>query len=199
MDIEERAKETLEPYLPRFFKCVEAGLERYAQNPDRRDHCRRTGSNTRWDYIWVELHKEFDDDAGIRITQEHGSSIMNIHDKFELRVKKLDKRFLPHNIITQRNLFTVEEIQQPHLPGMEPPASIELGYRFNDEETRITYRVYLRRPAGLNQHKWVLELEPEVAEVQEGPAPEKAPAQVKRVRVKNTSPAEEIAGGTDGN
>jgi hypothetical protein len=198
MDMEERAPEILEPLLPRFFKCVEVGLERYAQDLNRRDHHKRTGSNIRWDYICTELTKEFDDVEGVTITRAHSSFSMDICGELDLRVKKLDKRFLPHNIITQRNLFTVEEVKQPHLPGMEPPKRIELGYRFNDEETRTTYRVFLRRPAGLNRHRWVIELKPEMAEVAEVPA-EQTPAQNKRVHIKETSPAEEVVGETDGN
>jgi len=154
---EDEARQELEPYLERMYRCVDEALSDYHQGYAvlRNVTTKRSDSSIRNDMIVNNLLAEFDGDAGVEFLYIHGRYLMLVGN-YVIRVKKLNKNLLSSNVQTRFVLEFLDQ-QQPSLPGMEPPTNLDLGYNFtNDLDTE--YGVFFRCPDGSKRCNWHIEL-----------------------------------------
>ncbi len=153
---EEEARQELQPYLDRMYRCVDEALNEYHLGYAllRTVTTKRSNSSIRNDMIVNKLLAEFDGDPDVTFIYIHGRYLMLVGN-FVIRVKKLNKNLLSSNIQTQFVLDFVDQ-QYPSLPGMGSPTSLDLGYKFNND-VETNYGVFLRCPDDERNH-WHIEL-----------------------------------------
>jgi hypothetical protein len=173
---ESDARNRFDPFMDRLHRCVTGAIHEY-RDPDyaklRTNLSTRSDSSNINDLIWAKLRAEFEEE--FRFTERRNRRTMHVGDDFNLRVKKLDPKMRPRNIVTQLVLdFLEQHPQQLRLPGLDPPTNVDLGYRLSGvAQTEID--VYLRCPKNKKDYHWMIELEEPVVAVPASPAAAPSP------------------------
>jgi len=194
------AEQYFAPYMSQLYQAVSTAITFYRSSPMfldlRADFTKRSHSSNLNDLIWKQLRVAFEDGGEATFHNRGNRQLMRIGD-YALRVKKLDGAMRPQNHPTQAVLeFLEQRFEQLHLPGMEPPTNLDLGYRLTGPG-EDTLEVYLRCPKGLKAYNWLCPLpepsEPSVAEEVPDVAAEPAvPPRRVRLREEEMEEREEV-------
>jgi hypothetical protein len=198
-----QAQSDLGPYVARLKSCVERAIREFMG--DHAPHLykleTRTQANILRDYIIANIRAEFpDDEPGVSHIRKSNLYLLNIHNRYYLRFKKLDRRHRTRNHPTQLSLDFL--LQQPLqlFPALEPATNLNVGYQ--PGVTLASSSVWITCPDGdILDWKWGLSesAEPTQLVVTEV-ATEARPAThgASRVHPKRTAKQAEQADGSNG-
>lgn len=155
----EQAQKDFGEDMPEFVDSVRTAWGRYLKDHAEFRHAyeKRTQANIVHDYITTELSARFADHPSWypRRIRRHRLFLLDFADLYSMKVKKLDGRLTSRNVVTQLVLNFMHQAQA-HLPGMDGPTSLLLGYQLNAAETEID-AVWITCPDGSRRH-WEWEL-----------------------------------------
>lgn len=180
----EAIQQALEPYMGALWACAAGGVFDYLSlDPQHRAiDSARTRANRIYDFMLHRARREFAGVPQVRFIERRGLVSLLIEDRFNIRFKKLNKRYLPSNYPTQQAIQMLHQVELD-LPDLPPVIKLIVGYRLNDLQTNLQ-GVYLVCPAGLHQNKWVAPLARPVGYNNVVPFPSVAAAPAKEVTVR---------------
>lgn len=158
----QEAQRDLAPYLERLLRsCQQAIGELKTLSPEAQAKWfPRTNANIVSDFWNMAVLRELDGDGRVRIDTKYSRHRFFIEEKWQLRLKKVDRFLTSCNISTQEELRFVNQVlanQQLSLfaPG-EPVTNVTVGYQWD----RLTdsVRVFVVCPNG-RAYDWAFEIE----------------------------------------
>jgi hypothetical protein len=163
-DSEKEAIEFFSPYFDKFLECQHAVNKRFANliAPESRARIQsRSYSSCLNDLMIAALHEAFIDIQDIRPLKRYAQTTFLFSGQYRMKAKKFDDKFRLSFIPTQAALDFLDYNIQLSFNNMAEPLSIMLCYRLNPIHTEIQ-DVYLARPDGKNNFRWLHKIEPAV-------------------------------------
>jgi hypothetical protein len=177
----DQAETDLRPYAERFLRCIREAVLQYLDEHGRLAYrySKRTQASIIHDYMVDRIKAEFDGEPGVTWRLARNLFVLNVHNKYLIKLKKHDRAFKTSNIMTQLTFDWLTQ-KQLELPGMPDPAThLHLGYQPGYTLASSTY-VITCRDGSVIEWVWpLMEAEPTVLRL-----PERPPATTRRRRVR---------------
>lgn len=163
----EKHLKVIHPHLSIIRKLFDLALTDYNIECSNIRHktSRRSRASIIHDNVVHRAKELFDDVSGVTFKVIRGLFVVFFGGDVCLRFKKLDKKRISRNILTQQ---TVSYMSQMEIPDIPQTAKMVAGYQFNDLET--DFAVYITYPNGSSSVPWSLLLEAPTDNVVEMPA-----------------------------
>jgi hypothetical protein len=145
---QEEAQADLAEHVAPIHRAISGALNEFLEkhSPLRHSYSLRSEASIIHDLMVIHLRKEFEDVPGVGLHLKQHLFLLGINGKYVIRTKKLSKRLLTRNHVTQQVLDFLHQAQL-EIPGIETPTNLNIGYQPNGAELG-TAKIWMTCPNG---------------------------------------------------
>jgi hypothetical protein len=154
----EDAQQELGPHAPLIYRAIEKALAEFMDNHAllRYRYSARTEASIIHDLMVAHLRQDLDGIPGIGFRVKRNLFLVGVDGKWTIRVKKLDRKLMSSNIMTQQVMDFLTQVQL-RIPGVDEPTNLQAGYQRQGAQVTDS-PVWLTCPNG-QRVEWAWRLE----------------------------------------
>jgi hypothetical protein len=158
-------KNDLKPVLTRLHDVIQSALKEFIESYRELRHkmSSRSAASVIHDLMRWHMEQEFPEGnaAGVRCVLKRSKLfVVMIADKYQIKLKKLDRNFRTFNVMTQQTFDFLNNAGQLTLDGFPDPTNLHLGYRQQKQAELLTSEIWLTCPNGESQPHWTMQIVP---------------------------------------